>query len=56
MWDLDQYRQIDLTIRSITIGDSLLRVGGNAMFKGFQGERFTEAEKEARSATTSWPS
>ena len=29
-WDLDQYRQIDLTITSITIGDTLLRVGGNA--------------------------
>ena len=47
-WDLDQYRQIDLTITSITIGDTLLRVGGNAMFKCFQGERFSEAEKEAR--------
>lgn len=47
-WDLDQYRQIDLTINSITIGDTLLKVGGNAMFKCFQGERFSEAEKEAR--------
>jgi 23S rRNA (uridine2552-2'-O)-methyltransferase len=48
VWDLDQYRQIDLTIRSITMGDTLLRKGGNAMLKAFQGERFTEAEKEAR--------
>ena len=47
-WDLDQYRQIDLTITSITIGDTLLRAGGNSMFKCFQGERFSEAEKEAR--------
>ncbi len=47
-WDLDQYRQIDLTITSITIGDSLLKAGGNAMFKVFQGERFAEAEAEAR--------
>ncbi|MGA2199745.1 MAG: RlmE family RNA methyltransferase [Nitrososphaerales archaeon] len=48
VWDLDQYKQIDLTIRSITVGDTLLRAGGNAMFKCFQGERFNEAEMEAR--------
>lgn len=48
IWELDQYKQIDLTIRSITIGDSLLRPGGNAMLKLFQGERFKEAENEAR--------
>jgi 23S rRNA (uridine2552-2'-O)-methyltransferase len=48
VWDLDQYRQIDLTIKSLTVGDMLLRPGGNAMLKVFEGERFTEAEKEAR--------
>jgi len=48
VWDLDQYRQIDLAIRSIAIGDALLRPGGNAMLKVFQGERFNEAEAEAR--------
>ena len=48
VWDLDQYRQIDLTIKSLTVGDELLRPGGNAMFKVFEGERFTEAEQEAR--------
>jgi 23S rRNA (uridine2552-2'-O)-methyltransferase len=48
VWELDQYRQIDLTIRSITMGDSLLRPGGNAMLKLFQGERFKEAEDAAR--------
>ena len=48
VWDLDQYRQIDLTIKSLTVGDELLRPGGNAMLKVFEGERFTEAEKEAR--------
>lgn len=48
VWDLDQYRQIDLTITSITLGDTLLKPGGNAMLKVFQGERFREAEEEAR--------
>ncbi len=48
VWELDQYKQIDLTIRSITVGDTLLRPGGNAMLKVFQGERFKEAENEAR--------
>jgi 23S rRNA (uridine2552-2'-O)-methyltransferase len=48
VWDLDQYRQIDLTIKSLTVGDVLLRPGGNAMLKVFEGERFTEAEQEAR--------
>ncbi len=49
VWDLDQYKQIELTIRSISMGDELLRVGGKAMFKVFQGERFKEAEEAARS-------
>jgi 23S rRNA (uridine2552-2'-O)-methyltransferase len=48
VWELDQYKQIDLTLRSISLGDELLRPGGNAMFKVFQGERFSEAEREAR--------
>ena len=48
IWDLDQYKQIDLTIRSIAMTDTLLKPGGNAMFKVFQGERFNEAEQEAR--------
>ena len=48
VWDLDQYRQIELTLKSITLGDELLKAGGNAMLKVFQGERFKEAEGEAR--------
>jgi 23S rRNA (uridine2552-2'-O)-methyltransferase len=48
VWELDQYKQIDLTMTSLAVGDSLLRPGGKAMFKVFQGERFSEAEREAR--------
>jgi len=46
-WDLDHYRQIDLTLRSLQLSDLLLRTGGNAMFKIFEGERFAEIRKEA---------
>jgi 23S rRNA (uridine2552-2'-O)-methyltransferase len=47
VWELDHFKQIELTLRSLTIGDSLLRVGGNAMLKVFDGERFGEINKEA---------
>ena len=47
VWDLDHFRQIELTLRSLVIGDSLLKVGGNAMLKVFDGERFGEIRKEA---------
>ncbi len=47
VWDLDHYRQVELTLRSLTIGDSLLKVGGNAMLKVFDGDRFGEIRKEA---------
>lgn len=46
-WDLDHYRQIDLVIRSLELTDVLLRSGGNAILKLFDGERFSEARKEA---------
>jgi 23S rRNA (uridine2552-2'-O)-methyltransferase len=47
VWELDHYKQIELTLRSLAIGDSLLKVGGNAMLKVFDGERFAEIRKEA---------
>jgi 23S rRNA (uridine2552-2'-O)-methyltransferase len=47
IWDMDHYKQIELTMRSLVIGDSLLKVGGNAMLKVFDGERFAEIRKEA---------
>jgi 23S rRNA (uridine2552-2'-O)-methyltransferase len=46
-WDLDHYLQVDLVLRSFTLGDEILRKGGNAMLKIFDGERFQEARKEA---------
>lgn len=46
-WDLDHYKQIDLTLRSLSFCDVFLRTGGNAMFKIFEGERFGEVRKEA---------
>lgn len=46
-WDLDHYKQIELVLRSFSLGDDILRKGGNAMLKLFDGERFIEARKEA---------
>jgi 23S rRNA (uridine2552-2'-O)-methyltransferase len=46
-WDLDHYKQIELTLRALALGDELLRPGGNAMLKIFEGERFAEIKKEA---------
>jgi 23S rRNA (uridine2552-2'-O)-methyltransferase len=41
-WDLDHYRQIELTLTAARLTGGFLRKGGNAMFKVFDGERFTE--------------
>ncbi|MGH9917277.1 MAG: RlmE family RNA methyltransferase [Nitrososphaerales archaeon] len=41
-WDLDHYRQIDLTMAAASLMGGFLRKGGNAMFKVFDGERFGE--------------
>ena len=46
-WDLDHYRQVDLVMRSLEIGDRVQKKGGNAMLKLFDGERFQEARKAA---------
>ncbi len=47
VWELDHFKQVELTFRSLALGDELLRVGGNAMLKVFDGERFTEMRREA---------
>ena len=47
VWELDHYKQVELVLRSLVIADALLRVGGNAMLKVFEGERFAETKKEA---------
>jgi len=41
-WDLDHYRQVELTLTAARLARGFLREGGNAMFKVFDGERFTE--------------
>ncbi len=41
-WDLDHYRQVELTLTAARLTGGFLRKGGNAMFKVFDGERFTE--------------
>jgi len=46
-WDLDHYKQVELVLRSLQLGDDILRRGGNAMLKLFDGERFIEARNEA---------
>jgi 23S rRNA (uridine2552-2'-O)-methyltransferase len=41
-WDLDHYRQIEITMAAAALMGGFLRKGGNAMFKVFDGERFGE--------------
>ncbi len=41
-WDLDHYRQIELTMAAASLMGGFLRKGGSAMFKVFDGERFGE--------------
>ncbi len=41
-WDLDHFRQIDITMAAAALMRGFLRKGGNAMFKVFDGERFGE--------------
>jgi 23S rRNA (uridine2552-2'-O)-methyltransferase len=41
-WDLDHYRQVDITLAAAALMGGFLRKGGNAMFKVFDGERFGE--------------
>ena len=41
-WDLDHYRQVDLTLAVAALIPAFLRKGGAAMFKVFDGERLSE--------------
>jgi 23S rRNA (uridine2552-2'-O)-methyltransferase len=41
-WDLDHYRQIDITLAAVSLSGGFLKKGGNGMFKVFDGERFGE--------------
>jgi len=41
-WDIDHFRQAELTMVAIDLMGGFLERGGNAMFKVFDGERFGE--------------
>ena len=41
-WDLDHFRQVEVTLAAAALMRGVLRKGGNAMFKVFDGERFGE--------------
>lgn len=41
-WDLDHFRQVEITLAAAALGGGMMRTGGNAMFKVFDGERFGE--------------
>jgi 23S rRNA (uridine2552-2'-O)-methyltransferase len=46
VWELDQTRQVDLTLRSLRLCDELLKKGGHGFFKIFEGERAQESRNE----------
>jgi len=50
VWELDQTRQVDLTLRVLELSHSLLKEGGGAFFKLFEGERSQEVRNEFRQA------
>lgn len=41
-WDLDHFRQVEITLAAAELMRGFLRKGGNAMFKVFDGERLGE--------------
>ena len=50
VWELDQTRQVDLTLGVLELSHSLLKEGGGAFFKLFEGERSQEVRNEFRHA------
>jgi 23S rRNA (uridine2552-2'-O)-methyltransferase len=48
VWELDQTKQVDLTLKVVELTPSLLRSGGSAFFKLFEGERAQEVRVEFR--------
>jgi 23S rRNA (uridine2552-2'-O)-methyltransferase len=45
-WDLDHFRQIEITMTAVGLMGAFLRPGGNALVKIFDGERFIETRSE----------
>ena len=48
VWELDQTRQVDLTLRVLDLCEILLRKGGSAFLKLFEGERSPEVRAEMK--------
>ena len=48
VWELDQGRQVDLTLRVLDLSESVLRKDGSGFFKLFEGERSQEVRDEFR--------
>lgn len=48
VWELDQSRQVDLTLRVLDLLESVLRRDGLGFFKLFEGERSQEVRDEFR--------
>lgn len=49
VWELDQGRQVDLTLRVLELSESILRRDGSGFFKLFEGDRSQEVRDEFRS-------
>ena len=48
VWELDQGRQVELTLRVLDLSESVLRGDGSGFFKLFEGERSQEVRDEFR--------
>ncbi len=48
VWDVDHARQISLTASALLLARNLLRAGGSAIFKVFEGEMLNEMRAELR--------
>ncbi|HVX03217.1 MAG TPA: RlmE family RNA methyltransferase [Nitrososphaera sp.] len=50
MWEVDHARQIDLTRSALALAKQVLKVGGNAVFKVFEGEFLNELKGEMKAS------
>ena len=50
VWEVDQARQADLTKRALELATKLLRGGGSAVLKVFDGEMFLQVRESAENA------
>lgn len=50
MWEVDHARQIDLTRSALALAKQVLKAGGNAVFKVFEGEFLNELKGEMKAS------